>query len=762
MATIQIGAGASFTLCAACSVGDDAAGDRQPARGADDHGLFGHGGRRHGQLQLHAGHDDRQRSRHRTRRAKASKWWSPTTTVAFDSDSLDITIVDDKPEAQPDTDSFGSAPTGTSITGNVIDGTGTNEQVSNAGDDIFGADGPAVGGGVISFEHSGGSSSDTGTSGLAGATIAGNFGTLLLNADGSYTYTRTSGSAGIDEFTYTIVDGDGDTDTATLTIELDNAAVPTATSPFVMADEDDLDAPPAPFQGNDNGSAGDAAQSGLTGSLGSYGSDGQGAGGVSFAGMTGAVTALGYPTVSSGGEQLFYYWNGATNTLYGTTNTATPADAAANAAFKIEVNQATAGYTFTLLAPLDHKVAGTEDDIDLALNYTITDNNGDSVPGIVSVTVDDDLPIAASDSATTIEGGKETVNLVLVVDRSGSMGDDPDGPGGYATRLDLAKAALVNLIQTGNTANVMLVSFSSSATNSGWLTPAQAIIQINALIADGSTDYDAAADSLYTGYGSEPAADKTFVFFVSDGEPTEGDGTDGIVNNPGDMEIQAWEQFITSKQIDQAFAVGVGNGVNVGNLQPLAYPNGDATNPVVIVNESELFGVLTGALPGSVSGNVATNDDFGADGGHVLSIKIGAVTYTYHADTDTITNDANATVINGSTLNVATQLNGQLVFHLPTRSASMPASSATSRPRTCPLRDRGELRVCAGRRRRRHHGGANAASVDQPEHHSDGRRRDHHTGRARSADHPVRRRCSTATPTPMQARLCWSTAFRRR
>ena len=95
------------------------------------------------------------------------------------------------------------------------------------------------------------------------------------------------------------------------------------------------------------------------------------------------------------------------------------------------------------------------------------------------------------------------------------------------------------------------------------------------------------------------------MFFVSDGEPTEGDGTDGIVNTPGDMEIQVWEQFITSKQIDQAFAVGVGNGVNVGNLQPLAYPNGDATNPVVILNESELFGVLTGALPGTVSGNVA-------------------------------------------------------------------------------------------------------------------------------------------------------------
>ena len=319
-------------------------------------------------------------------------------TTSSANQTLTVTIVDDKPEAQPDTDSFGSAPTGTSITGNVVDGTGTNE-VSNAGDDIFGADGPAVGGGVISFEHSGGSSSDTGTSGLAGATIAGNFGTLLLNADGSYTYTRTSGSAGIDEFTYTIIDGDGDTNTATLTIELDNAAVPTATSPLVVADEDDLDAPPAPFQGNDNGSAGDAAQSGLTGSLGSYGPDGQGAGGVSFAGMTGAVTAPGYPTVSSGGEQLFYYWHGASNTLYGTTNTSTPTDAAANAAFKIEVNQAEPRATRSrCLHRSITRVAGTEDDIDLALNYTITDSNGDTVQGTVSVTIDDDLPIAAGES----------------------------------------------------------------------------------------------------------------------------------------------------------------------------------------------------------------------------------------------------------------------------------------------------------------------------------------------------------------------------
>jgi serralysin len=73
---------------------------------------------------------------------------------------------------------------------------------------------------VTAFQAQGGSSA------LAGATVQGKYGTLKLNADGSYTYTAlgdlidTLASDATDVFTYTVKDPDGLSDTATLTITI--------------------------------------------------------------------------------------------------------------------------------------------------------------------------------------------------------------------------------------------------------------------------------------------------------------------------------------------------------------------------------------------------------------------------------------------------------------------------------------------------------------------------------------------------------------
>ncbi|WP_426809630.1 BapA/Bap/LapF family large adhesin [Pseudomonas sp. WOUb67] len=65
--------------------------------------------------------------------------------------------------------------------------------------------------------------------GYNGVSVAGTYGTLLVHADGSYTYTLNTGltSAVVgqhDTFTYELTHPNGTTDTATLTINLDNAA----------------------------------------------------------------------------------------------------------------------------------------------------------------------------------------------------------------------------------------------------------------------------------------------------------------------------------------------------------------------------------------------------------------------------------------------------------------------------------------------------------------------------------------------------------
>ncbi|UVL79367.1 Ig-like domain-containing protein [Pseudomonas putida] len=65
--------------------------------------------------------------------------------------------------------------------------------------------------------------------GYNGVSVAGTYGTLLVHADGSYTYTLNPGltSAVVgqhDTFTYELTHPNGTTDTATLTVNLDNAA----------------------------------------------------------------------------------------------------------------------------------------------------------------------------------------------------------------------------------------------------------------------------------------------------------------------------------------------------------------------------------------------------------------------------------------------------------------------------------------------------------------------------------------------------------
>ncbi|NIE74327.1 retention module-containing protein [Pantoea sp. Ap-967] len=117
------------------------------------------------------------------------------------SGSLDVNIVDDVPKAVDDSNAVTATEQHTELTGNVL----TN--------DVQGAD--RVAGGPV----------------LAG-TFIGTYGTLVLAADGSYTYTLNTsdpdfknlggGGNGVERFTYTIKDADGDTSSATLTLNVSN------------------------------------------------------------------------------------------------------------------------------------------------------------------------------------------------------------------------------------------------------------------------------------------------------------------------------------------------------------------------------------------------------------------------------------------------------------------------------------------------------------------------------------------------------------
>ncbi|TGS80271.1 structural toxin protein RtxA, partial [Mesorhizobium sp. M3A.F.Ca.ET.175.01.1.1] len=105
-------------------------------------------------------------------------------------------------------------------------------------DDVLGADGAAPGGAVTGVA-TGSNVANPVSGNLGGAGIAGQYGTLVLNADGTYTYTLTKTFDGAtadngitteqdkDSFTYTVTDAHGNTTTGTILVDIVDD-VPTA------------------------------------------------------------------------------------------------------------------------------------------------------------------------------------------------------------------------------------------------------------------------------------------------------------------------------------------------------------------------------------------------------------------------------------------------------------------------------------------------------------------------------------------------------
>src|SRR5213075_1495876 len=128
--------------------------------------------------------------------------------------TITINVIDDVPTAHADTNTVSE---GGSVGGNVL---------TDGVDDVFGADGQAPGGGVTGVAT--GSNTASPVSGNIGSDLAGAYGTLHLNANGTYTYTANADSISsnvVDNFVYTITDGDGDTSTVTLDINVNNVTL---------------------------------------------------------------------------------------------------------------------------------------------------------------------------------------------------------------------------------------------------------------------------------------------------------------------------------------------------------------------------------------------------------------------------------------------------------------------------------------------------------------------------------------------------------
>ncbi len=290
------------------------------------------------------------------------------TVVAKDTDgstatgSLDVTIVDDVPQAHCD---FARVEVGGQVSGNVL------------ANDVIGADDLADGRYVVGVRA--GSDTSTPASGQLGVNVQGTYGYITLDAEGNgvyHAYPNSNAPAGAtDVFVYTIRDADGDQSTTTITINVNNCQMIAGQDTDVTVYENALD---MTKDGND------LAPGTVTGSQ--PGSTGETASGTLVGSVTGGVGALTYSLVGNTAGQFG----------------------------QIQVN-ADGSYTYTLTSPANsptHQNDGPNI-ITETFTYQVKDSLGNTTTSNIVISIVDDVPQAHCDVARVEMGGQVSGNVLL-------------------------------------------------------------------------------------------------------------------------------------------------------------------------------------------------------------------------------------------------------------------------------------------------------------------------------------------------------------
>ncbi|WP_018859614.1 DUF5801 repeats-in-toxin domain-containing protein [Rhizobium sp. 42MFCr.1] len=306
---------------------------------------------------------------------------------------LRVQFQDDGPLAVNDTKSV----TGADASGNVI--------TDAAGKDTVGTDGATVTD-VTRNNASGHSGIHVSGDPVGVLTLAGEYGTLKIGPDGSYTYHRTDGKplTGSDVFRYTLTDGDGDSSQATLTISISDKGVAIGDLHTAASNSDAV-----------------VSEANL--------SDG-----------SAPLTPAGTPVTTTGAFTINAPDGLAT--LQIGTNTITLAQLNASAQSPIKVtggstlgtlvitgyNATTHGvsYKFTLADSTTHN---NSDQVLANYGITVTDTDGDSATDTLAIAINDDGPSANDDTDSFAKGTFSTDgNVITGVDTtSDTAGKDVTG-----------------------------------------------------------------------------------------------------------------------------------------------------------------------------------------------------------------------------------------------------------------------------------------------------------------------------------------------
>ncbi|HZX18771.1 MAG TPA: DUF5801 repeats-in-toxin domain-containing protein, partial [Pseudomonas sp.] len=311
----------------------------------------------------------------------------------------------------------------------------------------------------------------------------------------------------------------------------------------------------------------------------------------------------------------------------------------------VTLNSASGAYTVTQNAPILHAEADQENNQAFILNYRVTDKDGDTADGTLAINVDDDTPVAQDDVAYVSTGQTENINMVFVLDFSGSI-DNTE----LNLMLDAVRTAGQELFNNAAGAvQIQIVAFSHDSigypVSSDITTFTNLVNSLNpsepggVRPLDNTTDFTDAIQQTMVSFVPQPGWNNQVVF-ISDGNPNEQTGTGG--HSLTDTTAAVWNTFVDTNGITVT-TIGVGNGIIDQRLENVDMDAGPNNDPLRADDFDDLVDtLLDNVVGGLVNGNVlhgsdgvdnggaGDDDGYGADGpGRIMSIEINGITHTW-------------------------------------------------------------------------------------------------------------------------------------
>lgn len=336
-------------------------------------------------------------------------------------------------------------------------------------------------------------------------------------------------------------------------------------------------------------------------------------------------------------------------------------------------------YSVTLSRGIDHANLTLEDLHDFTIPVSVSDGTvTTSRADAIRIIIEDDSPIATGEIGTSNQPA-QNVNTLFILDFSASI-----DTGELDIMLDAVKAALTLLDNAAlGTVDIQFVIFSTGSFASPSFTSAAAAnAYLDSLNPSESgtrpdnigetTNYTSAIQTALANFSVVSGASNQ-VFFLSDGNPNTQVQFAGIppsvVNSLQNATAAAWNSFVDSNNISVT-AIGVDNNplepLNIQRLADVDLNSAPNNVPILVADFDDLVATLLEiVVPVAVGGDLDINDSYGADGGRLLSITIGSVTYTWDGGS-TITLSGGGTIAGTSLNAIATPMGGALTLNFAT------------------------------------------------------------------------------------------------